>query len=102
MEHTKWPKRDDSNLASPGAASPPGAAASSAASPSSVTSVFANGDPPFASKDRSKPTGKQKRSPGSEEAAQNGVQKAAGDRNEEDSRRGGLTNPVNSAGGTLR
>ena len=104
MDHTKWHKRDDSNIPSPGAATSPGAAASTAASPSSVTSVFLNGDLPFTSKDRSKRTGKRelKRSPGSEDAAQNGTEKSAWEGDEEEGTRGGLTKPVNSAGGTLR
>ena len=98
MEHTKWPRRDDNNPSSPGTATSPGVAASTAASPSSVTSVFANGD-----KDRSK-LGKRehKRSPGSEDAAQDGAEKSAGEEDEEEGRRGGLTKPVNSGGATLR
>lgn len=101
MEHTKWPRRDDS-LPSPGALSPPSASATKAASPSTVPSVFARDEPPFPAKERGKAAGKQEKkpSPGKEGVAQNGVQKSAEEEKEEG--KGGLEKPVNSTAGTLR
>ncbi len=68
--------------------------------------MFATDDPPFASKDHEKLDTKRerKRSPGTEQAVQNGTENSAfsADEDEEEGRRGGLTKPVNSAGGTLR